>query len=439
VTVEGAPEDAADPVRRDPARRARTALERAYREEWAAVLATLTGQVGGDLALAEDAVADAFAAAAAEWPERGVPRRPGGWLTTVARRRAIDRLRREQTRVSHQSALDHLENLVRLDQQLPPGEPDGVDESSVGDDRLRLVFTCCHPALAPEARIALTLRSLGGLEVAHIARAFLTTEATMYQRLVRAKRKITAAGIPYRVPADDQLPERLAGVLRVVYLIYTEGHTATEGDVLVREPLCEEAIRLARVLVEVVPDHAETQGLLALLLLIDARRPARVDGDGSPVALEDQDRSRWDGERIAEGTTILHQALARRDPGPYQVQAAIAALHAEAASTAATDWEQIAALYAELERMDPSPVVTINRAVAVAQARGPEAGLEILAVMDADARVARYQPLHAARAELLRRAGDVQGALAAYRDAVAFTDNAREREALERRMATLAR
>jgi RNA polymerase sigma-70 factor (ECF subfamily) len=410
-------------------------LDRAYREEWAGILATLTRQVGGDLGLAEDAVQDAFVAAAADWPRRGIPRRPGGWLTVTARRRAIDRLRRERTRATHQPALEHLERLMRLDDG-PTTAPATTTEpaaTSLHDDRLRLVFTCCHPALSLEARLALTLRAVGGLDVPQIARAFLTTETAMYQRLVRAKRKITTAGIPYRVPPDDQLSERLAGVLRVVYLIYNEGHTATASEELVREPLCDDALRLARLVAELMPDDPESLGLLALLLLTDARRPARTDRAGDPVALDEQDRRLWDADRIAEGLAVLQRALSAGRAGPYQVQAAIAALHAEAPSYEATDWRQIAALYATLARLDPSPVVAINRAVAVAQADGPEAGLAVLAPLEGDRRLARYQPLHVARAELLRRVGDTAGARAAHRQALALTSNARERAALERR------
>jgi RNA polymerase sigma-70 factor (ECF subfamily) len=414
-------------------------LDRAYREERAKVLATLARQVGGDLELAEDAVQDAFVAAAADWPRRGVPRRPGAWLTVAARRRAIDRLRRERTRAAHQPALAHLEQLMRLDDNLGQGAERGAegDNGAVADDRLRLIFTCCHPALALEARLALTLRTLGGLDVPQMARAFLTTEPAMYQRLVRAKRKISVAGIPYRVPPDDQLPDRLAGVLRVVYLIFNEGHTATTGDELVRRHLCDEALRLARLLAALMPDDAETLGLLALLLLTDARRAARTDAAGEPVSLEDQDRSRWDAGQLAEGVGVLDRALRLGRPGPYQLQAAIAALHDQAPSVPETDWPQIVALYTTLERIDPSPVVTINRAVAVAHADDPHAALELLAPLEHDERLVRYQPLHAARAELLRRTDDLAGARAAYLQAIALTDNARERAALVRRAATL--
>jgi RNA polymerase sigma-70 factor (ECF subfamily) len=412
---------------------AHLAIERAYREEWTALLATLAGQVGGDIGLAEEVVAEAFAAATSSWPTDGVPHRPGAWLTTVARRLAIDALRRDRTRVANQAAIDHLEALVRDDNDSPTADPHGHDRSGVADERLRLLFTCCHPALALEGRVALTLRAVGGLEVAEVARAFLTTETTMYQRLVRAKRKVKAAGIPYRVPPDDELPERLGGVLHVVHLIYTEGHVATEGDALVRADLCEEAIRLARLVQELLPGEAEVHGLLALLLLTDARRPARTDANGAPVSLEDQDRSRWDRDAVAEGKERLERALRLRRPGPFQVQAAVAALHAEAPSWDATDWPQIAALYRELEQLAPSPVVTVNRAAALAFADGPQVGLALLATLDDDDRLARYQPLHATRAELLARSGDLAGATAAYRRAIELSENSAERRALRER------
>jgi RNA polymerase sigma-70 factor (ECF subfamily) len=322
---------------------------------------------------------------------------------------------------------------VRDENDTPVADDHGHDRSGVDDDRLRLVFTCCHPALALESRVALTLRAVGGLEVAEVARAFLTTETTMYQRLVRAKRKVKAAGIPYRVPPDDELAERLGGVLHVVHLVFTEGHVATTGEELVRADLCAEAIRLARLVAELLPAAAEAHGLLALLLLTDARRPARTDPEGTPIGLEEQDRTRWDRDAATEGTAVLDHALSLGAPGPFQVQAAVAALHAEAPTFAATDWPQIAALYGELERLAPSPVVTLNRAAALALADGPHVGLALLATLEGDERLARYQPLHATRAELLARAGDTAGAAAAYRRAIELTDNAAERRALERR------
>jgi len=413
---------------------AHQAIERAYREEWTRLLATLAGQVGGDVGLAEEVVAEAFATAASEWPTQGVPSRPGGWLTTVARRRAIDALRRDRTRAANQAALEHLERLVREEADAPT---DRGDRSAVADDRLRLLFTCCHPSLAPEARVALTLRAVGGLQVPEVARAFLTSETTMAQRLVRAKRKIKAAGIPYRVPADDELPERLGGVLHVIHLVYTEGHVATAGDDLVRAPLCDEAVRLARLVTDLLPREAEAHGLLALLLLTDARRSARTTPGGEAVSLEDQDRSHWDREAIGEGEVVLEHALAMRRPGPFQVQAAVAALHAQAPTWDATDWVQIAALYGELDRLAPSPVVTVNRAVAAGLADGPQVGLALLAALDGDDRLERYQPLHAARAELLARSGATTAALDSYRTAIALTENEAQRRALEARASRL--
>jgi RNA polymerase sigma-70 factor (ECF subfamily) len=420
-----------------------TALEQAYREERTVILATLTRHVGGDLGLAEDAVQDAFVAATSTWAATGVPDRPGAWLTVTARRRAIDRIRREQTRAGRRA---QLELLTRLADEARTEESDEIaarvdrqldEESSVDDDRLRLIFTCCHPALSLEARVALTLRSLGGLEVDQVARAFLTSDSTMYQRLARAKRKIVAAGIPYRVPPDAELAERCSGVRHVIYLIFNEGHHATAGQDLVREQLCDEAIRLARLLTQLMPTDAETQGLLALLLLTDARRAARVDPDGVPVSLVDQDRSRWHRPSIDEGLTLLDAALDRGDPGPFQVQAAIAALHDQAGDVDSTDWLQIDRLYAVLEQLDPSPVVTLNRSVAVAYADGAPAGLRLLRPLLGDPRMERYQPLHATHAELLRRAGDAGGAGAAYERAIELCDNEPSRTALERRAASL--
>jgi RNA polymerase sigma-70 factor (ECF subfamily) len=399
------------------------ALERAYRDERAAVLATITRRLNGDLALAEDAVQDAFVAAAVEWDRRGVPDRPGAWLTTTAWRRALDRLRRDRT------AREHLHRLAEpMTYDLEPE----LERSSLEDDRLRMLFCCCHPALAPEARMALTLRSVGGLTVPEIARAFLTGGAAMERRLVRARRKVSDARIPFAVPPDERLPERLAGVLRVVYLIFTEGHMAARGTAPIRAELCDEAIRLARLLAALMPDTAEAHGLLALLLLTDARRAARLDADGALVALGEQDRSLWNRARVGEGTRVLDRALRLPDPGPYTIQAAIAALHDQAKTWDATDWAQIARLYEVLATHDPSPVVTVNRAVAVGFARGPEAGLALLDGLD----LPRYQPLAAARAELLRRAGDVAGADAAYVRAIELSGNAAERAALEQRRST---
>lgn len=420
------------PAGPDAAGVAHRAVERAYRDDWTALVATLAGQVGGDISLAEESVADAFAAATASWPDTGVPNRPGGWLLTVARRRAIDALRRNQTQTRNQAALARLEDQLRDDDGRSDGAPD-EDASVVGDDRLRLVFTCCHPALALESRIALTLRTVAGLGIAEVARAFLVTETTMYQRIVRAKRKIVAAAIPYRVPPADELPDRLGAVLHVVYLIYSEGHTATGGEELLRADLCREAIRLARLVAELVPDEPEATGLLALLLLTDARRAARVDAQGRPVSLEHQDRARWDRDAIAEGCALVEHAMRRGAPGPFQIQAAVAALHAEAPTWDTTDWPQIAALYGEMDRIAPSPVTRVNQAAAVAMADGPNVGLRLLAPLLDDARLERYQPLHATHAELLVRAGDLTAATAAYRRAIELTDNAAERGALAQR------
>jgi RNA polymerase sigma-70 factor (ECF subfamily) len=407
------------------------AVTRAFREEGPAILATLIRQVG-DFSLAEDALQDAFAAAVATWPRDGVPERPGAWITTTARRRAIDRLRRDR------SLADRIERLAAIARHdTDDGDDHDDDEPAVTDDRLRLIFTCCHPALSLEARVALTTKSLGGLTTAEVARAFLVSESTMAQRLVRAKRKIAGARIPYRVPPAHLLPERLSGVLAVVYLIFNEGYAAAEGDRLVRGELCSEAIRLGRLLVRLVPEDPETLGLLALMLLQDARRDARVDRGGAYVALDRQDRALWDRGRIAEGTRALDEALFLRAPGPYQLQAAIAALHATAPTAGATDWEQIAALYAELDRRAPSPVVRINRAAALAFAGRAEMGLALVEPLLGDPRLGAYAPLHAAHAELLRRVHAPEAAIAAYERAISATANAVERAELERRRAVV--
>lgn len=397
-------------------------LERVAREEGGAILAGLTRRLHGDLERAEEALQEAYALAASTWPRDGVPRNPAAWLTTTAQRRALDRLRRDRVHAAR------VAELAALTQRLPEEDAMDRDESSLPDDRLALIFTCCHPALALDVRVALTVKSLGGLTVAQVARAFFVSESTMARRLVRARRKIAVAGIPFRVPPDALLPERLSGVLRVVYLIYTEGHAAADGDALQRPELCIEALRLARLLAALMPDDPEVLGLLALLLLTEARRPGRVDAAGRALTLEEQDRSTWDAAALAEGSAVLAAAMRRRRPGPYQLQAAIASVHTSAADFAATDWAQIAALYEALLRLHPTTAVRVNHAVAVGFGRGPQAGLDLLEAIDGEAGVA----LPAARAGLLARAGRAAEADAAYAEAIARSANAAQREELAR-------